>query len=171
MRERPTFAVAENVTGKISEFVGEKLGKACAVKGGDTATKAKARSLLLASTLSYGEMSNGASECYENVVRVAKAQATSFVAAKYGQSAAELCRHTAGAATNFGRAALTARRVVDPKTLIKSVAKHAVKESVKDGKNESSTRFLHLLFGCFIPFSSFGCVGQKVKIVDRRADV
>ena len=135
-----TFAVAENVTGKISEFVGEKLGKACAVKGGDTATKAKARSLLLASTLSYGEMSNGASECYENVVRVAKAQATSFVAAKYGQSAAELCRHTAGAATNFGRAALTARRVVDPKTLIKSVAKHAVKESVKDGKNESSTR-------------------------------
>ncbi|KAL3827252.1 hypothetical protein ACHAXA_004727 [Cyclostephanos tholiformis] len=135
-----TLAVAENVRGKISDFVGERIGKACAIKRGDSATKSKARALLLASTLSYGEMSNGASECYENVVKSAKAQATAFVAAKYGQSAAELCRHTAGAATNFGRTALTARRVVDPKKLIKSVAKHAVKESVKDSTNEPSTR-------------------------------
>ena len=134
-----TFAVAENVSGRITDFVGERLGRACAVRGGDTATRAKARSLLLASTLSYGEVSNGASGCYESVVSATKAQATSYVAARYGPSAAELCRHTAGAATNFGRAALTARRVVDPKTLIKSVAKRAVKESVKDGKGESST--------------------------------
>jgi hypothetical protein len=129
-----TFAVTESVTGKISDFIGEKLGKACSVKSGDSATKSKARTLLLASVLSYGEIGNGASECYEKVVKSAKSQATAFVAAKYGKSAAELCRHTAGAATNFGRAALTARRVVDPKKLIKSVAKHAVKESIKESK-------------------------------------
>ena len=132
-----TFAVTESVTGKISDFIGEKLGKACSINSGDSATKSKARTLLLASVLSYGEIGNGASECYENVVKSAKSQTTAFVAAKYGQSAAELCRHTAGAATNFGRAALTARRVVDPKKLIKSVAKHAVKESIKESTIES----------------------------------
>jgi len=132
-----TFAVTESVTGKISDFIGEKLGKACSINSGDSATKSKARTLLLASVLSYGEIGNGASECYEKVVKSAKSQATAFVAAKYGQSAAELCRHTAGAATNFGRAALTARRVVDPKKLIKSVAKHAVKESIKESTIES----------------------------------
>ncbi|KAL3782950.1 hypothetical protein ACHAW5_002731 [Stephanodiscus triporus] len=127
-----TFAVTEKVTGKISDYVGSSIGRACAIKKGDSAYKNKARTLLLASTLSYGEIGNGASECYEKVVKSAQAQATSFVAEKYGQSAAELCRHTAGAATNFGRSALTARRVVDPKKLIKSVAKHAVKESTKE---------------------------------------
>jgi hypothetical protein len=63
----------------------------------------KARSLLLASTLAYAEIGHGASEGYEMMVKSAQSQATAYVAKKYGQSAAELCRHTAGAAAKDAR--------------------------------------------------------------------
>jgi hypothetical protein len=65
------------------------------------------------------------------MVKSAQSQAAAYVVIKYGQSAAELCRHTAGAATNFGRAALTARRIVDFKKVMKSAGKTMVKEGIK----------------------------------------
>lgn len=126
------FNITEKVSGKVSDILGGKVGRAAAIKEGDSATRKRARSLLLASTISYAEIGNGASEGYELMVKSAQAQATSFVAKKYGHSAAELCRHTAGAATNFGRAALTARRVVDVKKVVKTAGKQMVKESIKN---------------------------------------
>lgn len=65
------------------------------------------------------------------MVTAAKMQATSFVATKYGEDAAELARHTAGSAANFGRTALTARRIVNVKKIAKSAGKSAVKTAVK----------------------------------------
>lgn len=126
-----TYTVTEKVSGKISDFLGGKIGRAVAVKDHDSARMKKARSLLLASTLSYAEIGSGASEGYELMVKSAQMQATDYVARRYGQSAAELCRHTAGAATNFGRAALTARRIVDVKKVMKSAGKTMVKEGIK----------------------------------------
>lgn len=126
-----TYTVTEKVSGKISDFLGGKIGRAVAVKDNDSARMKKARSLLLASTLSYAEIGSGASEGYELMVKSAQMQATDYVARRYGQSAAELCRHTAGAATNFGRAALTARRIVDVKKVMKSAGKTMVKEGIK----------------------------------------
>ncbi len=126
-----TYSVTEKVSGKISDFLGGKLGRAVAIRDHDSARMKKARSLLLSSTLAYAEIGHGASEGYELMVRSAQSQATTYVAKKYGQSAAELCRHTAGAAANFGRAALTARRIVDVKKVMKSAGKTMVKEGIK----------------------------------------
>lgn len=123
--------VTKSVTGAISDYLGGGIGKAAAIKDDDSALKKKARALLLASTISYGEISNGASECYELVVKSAKSQTTAFVAEKYGASAAEFVRHTTGAVANFGSAALTARRVVNPKKIVKSAAKAMIKETIK----------------------------------------
>ena len=125
------LSVTKSVTGAISDYLGGGIGKAAAIKDDDSALKKKARALLLASTISYGEISNGASECYEQVVKSAKSQTTAFVAEKYGASAAELVRHTTGAVANFGSAALTARRVVNPKKIVKSAAKAMIKETIK----------------------------------------
>ncbi len=126
-----THAVTEKVSGKISDFLGGKLGRAVAAKEHDSDRMKRARSLLLASTIAYAEIGQGASEGYERMVESAQSQATSFIAKKYGQSAAELCRHTAGAAANFGRAALTVRRIVDVKKVMKSAGKTMVKEGIK----------------------------------------
>ena len=126
-----TSKVATSVSEKVSDALGGKVGKAAAIKESDSATKRRARSLLLASTISYGEISYGAAEGYELMVKSAQAQATSFVAKKYGKEAAELARHTAGAAANFGRAALTLQRVVNVKKLVKSAGKQMVKEGIK----------------------------------------
>lgn len=126
------YTVTEKVSGKISDVLGGKVGRAAAIKEGDSGTKKKARSFLLASTISYAEIGQGASEGYELMVKSAQAQATSYVAKKYGKEAAELARHTAGAAANFGRAALTAQRVVDVKKLVKSAGKQMVKETIKN---------------------------------------
>jgi len=127
-----THEVAETISGKISDVLGGKVGRAAAMKEGEGSTKKKARSLLMASTIAYGEVGRGASEGYELMVQSAQQQATSFVAKKYGMEAAELVRHTAGAAANFGRAALTARRVVNVKKVVKSAGKQMVKETIKN---------------------------------------
>mmetsp|Transcript_11948 Transcript_11948/g.18912 ORF Transcript_11948/g.18912 Transcript_11948/m.18912 type:complete len:365 (-) Transcript_11948:8-1102(-) len=125
-----------DVTGKISDGIsnvlGGKMGKVATPKDSDTLLKKKGRGLLMASAISYGEIESGATEGYEVMVKAAQEQATSFVAKKYGEDAAELARHTAGAAANFGRAALTTKRVVNVKKMVKSSAKKRVKEVVKN---------------------------------------
>ena len=126
-----TYKITEKVSGKISDVLGGKVGRAAAIKETDSSTKRKARSLLLASTIAYSELGSGAAEGYELMVKSAQAQATQFVDKKYGKEAAELARHTAGAAANFGRAALTAKRVVDVKKVVKSAGKQMVKEGIK----------------------------------------
>lgn len=126
-----TYTVTEKVSGKISDYLGGRVGRAVAIKEGDSASKKRVRSFLLASSISYAEIGQGASEGYERMVQSAQSQATSYVAKKYGKSAAELCRHTTGAAANFGRAALTAQRVVNVKKLVKSAGKQMVKEGIK----------------------------------------
>lgn len=91
-----TYNLTEKVSGKISDVLGGKVGRAVAKKESDTAIKRKARSLLLASSICFAEVGSGASESYEVMVKSAQSQATSFVAKKYGKEAAELARHTAG---------------------------------------------------------------------------
>jgi len=128
---KKTHTITEKISDKISDALGGKLGRSAAIKESDSACKRKARSLLLASAIAYAEIGKGTSEGYENLVKSAQSQATSFVAKKYGKDASELARHTAGAAANFGRAALTAQRVVNPKKLVKSAGKQMVKEGIK----------------------------------------
>lgn len=125
------LSMVTKVSETISDAVGSKVGKAAAIKEGDTEKKKKARTLLLASSIAYGEIADGASEGYEVVVKSAQDQATSFVAKKYGEEAADVARHTAGATINFGRAALSARRVVSVKKIAKSAGKNMVKETIK----------------------------------------
>ena len=117
---------------KISNVIGGGVGRAVAIKEGDTAPKRKARQLLLASTIAMEEVAGGVSEGYELMVKTAKSQATSFVAKKYGEDAAELARHTAGSAANFGRTALTARRIINVKKIAKSAGKSMVKNAIKE---------------------------------------
>ena len=126
-----THSVTTKISDKISDVVGGKVGRTAAIKDGDTETKKKARRLLLASSIAYAEVASGASEGYEIMVKSAKAQAVSVVSLKYGEDAGELARHTAGAAANFGSAALTARRVVNVKAIAKSAGKQMVKETIK----------------------------------------
>lgn len=126
-----TLRVSLKVSDKISSVIGGGVGRAVAVKEGDSGPKRKARELLLASTIAMDEVSGGVTEGYELMVQAAKAQATSYVSAKYGESAAELARHTAGSAVNFGRTALTARRIVNVKKIAKSAGKSAVKTAIK----------------------------------------
>jgi hypothetical protein len=127
-----TLRVSIKVSDKISNVIGGSVGKAVAPKPTDSAGKKKARELLLASTIAMDEVSDGVSEGYELMVQAAKAQATGFVAKKYGEDAAELARHTAGSAANFGRTALTARRIVNVKKIAKSAGKNAVKSAIKN---------------------------------------
>lgn len=127
-----TLTVAETISSKVSDTLSGKVGKAAVPKESDSAGKKKARSLLLASAMSYAEIGNGASEAYETLVKSAQSQATSFVAKKYGREAAELARHTTGAAVNFGRAALTTKRVVNVKKVVKSAVKQRVKQEIKN---------------------------------------
>lgn len=126
-----THSVTTKISDKISDVVGGKVGRAAAIKEGDTKNKKKARRLLLASSIAYAEVASGASEGYEIMVKSAKAQSVAFVSLKYGEDAGELARHTAGAAANFGRAALTARRIVNVKAIAKSAGKQMVKETIK----------------------------------------
>ena len=126
-----TLSVASTVSDKISSALGGAAGSAVAPREGDGAVKSMVRSVLLASALGYAEIGNGAAEAYERMVTEAKAQSTTYVEKKYGKEAAELARHTTGAAANFGRTALTARRVVNVKKLVKSAVKQRVKEQVK----------------------------------------
>ena len=129
---KKTHTAAVLVSDKISDVMAKKLVEAVTVKKGDTESQRKARTLLLASTLAYGEISSGAAEGYETMVRAAKDQAVAFVATKYGKDAGQLARNTAGATANFGRAALTARRIVDVKKVAKVAGKQAVKQSIKN---------------------------------------
>eukprot|EP00566_Odontella_aurita_P015321 CAMPEP_0113528064 /NCGR_PEP_ID=MMETSP0015_2-20120614/1636_1 /TAXON_ID=2838 /ORGANISM="Odontella" /LENGTH=346 /DNA_ID=CAMNT_0000426553 /DNA_START=80 /DNA_END=1117 /DNA_ORIENTATION=- /assembly_acc=CAM_ASM_000160 len=100
----------EKITGKISDTIGGTLSKHTEVNTKDSKTKTKARKLLLASAISYGEVADGAGEGYSIMATQAKKEAVSFVEKKYGRDAADLARHTAGAAVNFSSAALTTRR-------------------------------------------------------------
>lgn len=127
-----TLRVSTTISDKISSVIGGGVGRAVAIKEGDTAPKRKARQLLLASTIAMDEVAGGFNEGYELMVKAAKNQATSFVAKKYGEDAAELARHTAGSAANFGRTALTARRIVNVKKIAKSAGKSAIKTAVKN---------------------------------------
>jgi len=126
-----TLRVSLKVSDKISDVIGGGVGRAAAIKEGDSGPKRKARELLLASTIAMDEVAGGVSEGYELMVKAAKAQATTYVATKYGEDAAELARHTAGSAANFGRTALTARRIVNVKKIAKSAGKSAVKTAIK----------------------------------------
>lgn len=126
-----TLSAATTVSGAISSALGGAAGGALTAKEGDGAVKSMVRNVLLASALGYAEIGNGAAEAYERMVGEAKAQATTYVDKRYGTEAAELARHTTGAAANFGRTALTARRVVNVKKLVKSAVKQRVKEQVK----------------------------------------
>ena len=128
---KKTADVTSSVSDKLSDALGGKVGRAVESKKGDSAIKRKGRDVLLASAMAYSEVGNGAAEGYELMVRSAQEQATSYVDKKYGKEAAELARHTAGTAANFGRAALTAKRVVNAKKLVKTAAKSRAKAAVK----------------------------------------
>ena len=145
------YKLTEKASDKISDVLGGKVGRAAAIKEGDSATKRKARSLLLVSTISYAEIGSGASEGYELMVKSAQSQATSFFAKKYGKEAAELVRHTAGAAANFGRAALTVKRIVNVKKVVKSAGKQMVKD-VQDVQPDKECLFPP----SFTPKTNFG---------------
>lgn len=126
-----TLRVSTKVSDKISSVIGGGVGRAVAIKEGDSSTKKGARRFLLASTIAFDEVASGATEGYETVVKAAKSQSIAYVSTKYGENAAELARHSAGSAANFGRTALTARRIINVKKIAKSAGKNAVKTAVK----------------------------------------
>ena len=80
-----TLRVSIKVSDKISNVIGGGVGKAVVPKQSDSASKKKARELLLASTIAFDEVSGGVTEGYELMVQAAKSQATGFVAKKYGE--------------------------------------------------------------------------------------
>lgn len=126
-----TNAVATKLSDKLSEKVGSSVGKHAVPKGSDSKMKTKARQVLLTLSLAHSEVSDGAREGYNIMTQAAKEETTSFVAAKYGAEAAELARHTTGAVANFGSAALTARRIVNVKKVVKSGVKQMAMQEVK----------------------------------------
>lgn len=120
----------EMITGKLSDMIGGSVSKHTTVSEKDSKTKKNVKKFLLASAISYGEVSDGAGEGYSIMAKQAQREAVGFVAKKYGEEAADLARHTAGAAVNFGSAALTARRVVNVKKIVKSSAKKAAMDAI-----------------------------------------
>mmetsp|Transcript_26747 Transcript_26747/g.54715 ORF Transcript_26747/g.54715 Transcript_26747/m.54715 type:complete len:358 (-) Transcript_26747:255-1328(-) len=125
-----TAGGVQMISDAIATKIGSSVGKHATPKEGDSKAKQQARALLVASTISYEEVSDGIGEGYNIMMKSAKEEAVSFVSSKYGKEAAELARHTAGAAGNFGQAALTARRVVNVKMIAKSIAKQQVKNAI-----------------------------------------
>jgi len=137
---KKTNKFSDKISDKLSKSVGKSIGKRLAVKQNDSSRSKQGKGLVLTSSLCYSEVSDGIGIAYENIVKSAKGEATSFVAKKYGEDAAQLARHTTGATVNFGRTALTARRVVNVKQMVKSNAKHLAKASVKKSfKNQNAT--------------------------------
>jgi len=137
---KKTNLVADTVSDKVSGAAGKAVAKHIKSKNANSNQKEeskkakKAKQILLTTILAYGEISDGVGEGYNHMSRAAKGQANTFIAKKYGQDAAQLARHTAGATANFGRAALTGRRIINVKNIVKSNAKAMVKEGIVPDK-------------------------------------
>ena len=127
---KDVYRITEKVSDTISNFVGDKLGNAVTGKTTDGQSARSARQILRTSVLAYGEVTDGVSEGYDILARATKREATAYVAVKYGEEAADLARHTLGATINFGKTALTMRRVLNVKKVVSSSAKTAVKQSL-----------------------------------------
>jgi hypothetical protein len=135
---KASYKIVSAVTDTVSNVVGGAIAKTLVPPpdrdGKPGKSDSALKSSLLTATLAFSEVSEGVDLGYEKMVRSAKDEATSFVAHKYGHEAAELARHTTGATANFGRAALTARRIISVKTIAKSSAKVALRQSITNLK-------------------------------------
>jgi hypothetical protein len=121
------YNLAEQVSDSVSGIVGGIIGSAIAEKPSDGKTVRYARQLLHTSVLSYGEIWEGVDKSVDVLTRATKREATACVAARYGDDAAHLCRHTLGATVNFCKTYLTVRRVLN----VKRVARLSLKASLK----------------------------------------
>lgn len=132
-----THKVMVAVTETVSNVVGGAVANILIPereKDGTEKRPSLLRSSILTGILSISEVADGVDVGYETLVRSAKREATAYMAHKYGHEAAELTRHTAGATVHFGKAALTARRIISIQSIAKSSTKVAVKKSVSNFK-------------------------------------
>ena len=117
-------------TDAIASTIASVVGKHAVSKEGDSDKKKRSRQILISSSIAYGEFSDSVGEAYSVMAKSAQKEAVSFVAEKYGKDASELVRHTAGATFNFGKAALTSRRIVNVKAIAKKIAKEKAKSVI-----------------------------------------
>jgi len=120
------------ISTKLSKSIGGALASKINVNEKDSKNTRRGKRYLKASSLAFSEVADAVGEGYDTLSSVTKDEATAFVAAKYGREAGELCRQTVGAAVHFGKAVLTARRILDVKSVIKESAKVAAAETLKN---------------------------------------
>jgi len=133
---RKAAGATNKIVGKIGTRISKSIGGALAttihVTENDSKTKRRGKRYLTASALAFSEVSDAVGEGYDELSVATKNEAAEFIAAKYGREAGDFCRQTVGAAVNFGKAALTVRRILDLKCVIKEGAKVAAAETIKN---------------------------------------
>ena len=132
-----TNKVVTKVSDSITGVMGSAISNAVTPKSTDSKTKEKGRALLLATTKSVCEVLDGIGEGCSKLSTSMKKEGTAYVEAKYGKEAGELARNTAGATIHFTKAVLVTRRVINPKWVLKSGAKQAVKKTIKKTNEET----------------------------------
>ena len=136
-----TNKVVTKVSDSISGVIGSAISNAVTPKVTDSKTKERGRSLLYATTTSVCEVLNGISEGTGILGTSMKQESTAYVEAKYGTEAGELARHTAGATVHFTKAVLVSRRIISPKSIMKSGVKEAAKQTIQK-TNENTQKSL-----------------------------
>ena len=113
----------------ISHQAGKVIASKIQIKQKDSKWKQVGKKVVLTSALAMSEIVDGASEGLDILSNAAKKESIAYISDKYGKDAGELARNTFGATYYFGKATLSARRVLDVKKMLEASATEAVKES------------------------------------------
>mmetsp|Transcript_8189 Transcript_8189/g.24641 ORF Transcript_8189/g.24641 Transcript_8189/m.24641 type:complete len:398 (+) Transcript_8189:139-1332(+) len=133
--------VITRISDKLSRHVGDKLVKHVEVKPGDSGLKAKARQLAASALLAYAEVTDSLVSGYTLVMDSTKQESQKYVEKRYGENAKITVGNSTAAVTNVGVSAITARRVLSVRKIVKSNAKYIAKRHAQNfvGKPTTAT--------------------------------
>lgn len=127
-----THKTVDKVGNSVTNTIGGKMAKFLVIKESDGKIKRINKRFWMTSGLVFSNISNSAAEGYLLLLSATRDEAVEYVTAKYGHDASELARQTFGATIHFGKAALSARRILNVKEIMKESAKIALKGEKKD---------------------------------------
>lgn len=126
-----TNTAVKTVGNNVSNTIGKSMAGTFTAKENDSESTQRNKKVALSSALVLYSLADSTTAAYRLMAKAAKEETVEYMNVKYGKDASELARKTLGASIEFGEAALSARRFLNVKHIIKASAKVALKESVK----------------------------------------
>lgn len=126
-----TNKVVQAVGTNVSNVIGKTMAGTLTLKENDSNFTKNNKKVALSSALVFYNLANSTTQAYRLMANAAKEETVEYMNVKYGRDASELARKTMGASIEFGEAALSARRFLNVKQIVKASAKVALKESIK----------------------------------------